>query len=508
MVTGILLTLFYAILFIIIIGNWKFFNVAGIQKRSFKFIFLLKVLFGTALWAVYTFYYTSRDFADCYKYFDDSYHIYSSLFENPLHYLKLMLGIDTKSADLQPYISKMGHWNRPHSIDTIFNNNRLIIRFNALVYIFSFGVFHVHTVFMSFLSLIGLTAFYKTFVPYLSDKKGLLFVGVFLFPSVIFWSSGVLKEGIVTLGIGLCCWCLIKLFYEKEVNFSLISTLVLAILIIGFCKVYILFALIPGILLIVFYAFQTQKKTIRSFTFTVIFISACLFAAQFLKGYANPYVLISKKKMSFNSVARGGSYLVEKDNVQSDTLYFTTQQTNYFIATHELNFYRIKRNAYYTRIVDGKALDTIAHNDTSTVYRAIVERGKVGSGINFNQIKPTLWSFLLNTPKAIITALYRPLFIDARGVLMLLSSVENLILLLLFPLALLLLNKQPNHFVLAVFCVFFCLSLATLTGISNSILGAIVRYKMPLIPFYFTACLLLVRSEDVKPLEKKIAKLL
>ena len=64
----------------------KFFDIEGVSKQTFSGIFILKIIFGLLLWAIYTFYYKDRATADIYKYFDDSKVLFDSLKINQIHY--------------------------------------------------------------------------------------------------------------------------------------------------------------------------------------------------------------------------------------------------------------------------------------------------------------------------------------------------------------------------------------------------------------------------------------
>jgi len=201
MIIEILLSLGYLIFFIWIIGRWKFFSVENIPVRWIALVFVLKVLCGICLEAIYTYYYSLGRNADIFKYFDDSAVLYNSIFSNPKHFFQLLLGIHSSPDYLQPYYQKMQWWQASFN-ELFFNDARTMIRLNALMRFLSFGYYNVHVVFFNFLSLAGLTALYKVFSKSENDipahRKSLfcrlLFAGVFLLPSVLLWGSGVLKE--------------------------------------------------------------------------------------------------------------------------------------------------------------------------------------------------------------------------------------------------------------------------------------------------------------------------
>ena len=186
----------YIAFFSWLILKLRFFNVKGISPWIFVFIFGIKLLSALALTIIYTYYYTDRSTADIFKYFDDSKVLFSALHKNPIDYFKMVTGIGADSPHLKHYYLDCNYWYKKYNY-LMYNDNRTIIRFNAIVLLFSFGKFFVHNVFMSFLSLIGLMAIYKVFVENFASKKVELLVAIFLLPSVLLWTSGTLKEGLV-----------------------------------------------------------------------------------------------------------------------------------------------------------------------------------------------------------------------------------------------------------------------------------------------------------------------
>ena len=79
----------------------------------------------------------------------------------------------------------MSFWIKNFNYE-LYNDNRTVIRFNGLIRIFSFGIIHVHTVFMSFLSFLGQTAILKFAIEFNPKKRRFLIIPVYLIPSVLF----------------------------------------------------------------------------------------------------------------------------------------------------------------------------------------------------------------------------------------------------------------------------------------------------------------------------------
>ncbi len=253
-----LLSIFYFIIFCLLIGKMSFFKDNQIPRHWFMVIFGIKVIVSIFLTLIYTNYYTNRDTADIFKYFDDSMIMFDAIKSNPMDYFKMLLGIDYNYAYFTTnYYQFMNHWTRPYSIDLI-SDSHIIIRFNAFVRLFSFGHFQVHNVFINFISLVGLTALFKAFKPFLLTKEKALFYVIFLVPSILFWGSGLLKESIIFLGLGLLVYNLFKITTQFKITPILLMSL--GVLLIMYTKFYILIALsVPILGYLINHFFKTKR---------------------------------------------------------------------------------------------------------------------------------------------------------------------------------------------------------------------------------------------------------
>jgi hypothetical protein len=251
----VLLASFYTILFILLILKIKSFQIDGLHKLCIPGIFIIKVLFGILIFLVYTHYYSDRSTADIFKYFDDGKILYNIFYESPLHFIQLMLGLHDNTGIYHEYLERMSFWFKPYDT-SIYNGNRIIIRFNALFMFLSFGYYQVHNIFMNFISIIGLTFLYKGINFVLPNRKILIFIAVFLIPSILFWGSGVLKEGIILFSLGVT---LFNLFHILHQGFSIkrIGITIVAFSLLILTKVYVGICLLPSILA---YAWITQSN--------------------------------------------------------------------------------------------------------------------------------------------------------------------------------------------------------------------------------------------------------
>ncbi len=246
----------FAMLFWAII-KLPFFQKSGVKPHALSFVFAIKVIAGIGLTLVYTYYYSDRSTADIYKYFDDAQIIASTLPEHPKLYAELITGINDNDPRLEVYVKQMKNWSA-HSDQwlsytqtrnfNIFNSNRIITRFNALLLPISLGNMYTHVLFMCFLSLCGLTALFRLLLSHIREKQLPLFIVIFIWPSVLFWCSGVLKDGLIISALYFLLYIVLnrdKIFQRKVVYILAIASLIAILLI---TKYYVVLALIPAII--------------------------------------------------------------------------------------------------------------------------------------------------------------------------------------------------------------------------------------------------------------------
>ena len=223
--------------------RWKFFNLQGVSRKLIVFAFALKIFAGIVL----TLYYNQnmeRSQSDTFRYFDDSEQLHKALSDSPEKYFKMMLFSDD-SQELMPYLNKMDNWF-PAQRTTLYNDNRTVIRLNAFMRLVSFGNYYTHLLFFSVMAFYGLTFIYKAFHKYFAGKKKILFCIIFLTPSLLFWSSGILKEAPLLLTFGILLNILNKIF-NKKVYWLHYLILIFCTLFLFHLKFYVGLFLVPAV---------------------------------------------------------------------------------------------------------------------------------------------------------------------------------------------------------------------------------------------------------------------
>lgn len=415
---GALLALGYTALFLYVIHRASFFNAQGLPARTIGGLFLLKILAGTALWYVYTYMHTDRATADIYRYFDDGNIMFSALPEHPLDYLSMLTGIanDQHGFDVE-YYQVMHNWYRQYE-SNVYNDAHTMIRFNAFVRLYSFGYYHVHTVFICFLCTIGLVALYKAFVTGAAGHERLWAISVFVLPSVLFWSSGVIKEALLFFGLGLFLLAVMDLLRNGARAWNL-AVLPFCTVLLFFLKFYVLLSLIPALTAYAWCMRTGGRSSLLKFLVTLSgFALMGLFAGSIHPGLRVLEILWIKQRDFIGMATAAGS----------------------------------------------------------------------GSLMPVAELHPDAWSFAQQAPHALYMTFFSPLTAYANGALGVMSAVENIAIIVLA--ALLIRWRKPRAEVdkpLLYFCLSFCLLLALVIGWTTPVIGALVRYRVPLLPFLLLA---------------------
>lgn len=476
----VIVTLLYTAVFIFLIFKWNFFSIPSLSRRNISLLFILKIGAGICVWIVYTYYYAS---GDIHLFFEDSEKLFQLLNKNPRDFIEIIFHNDPSS--------KLVGWNSSFE-PLLYNDSRTIILMNLFFRFFSFGYVFVHTVFINFLSLIGLLAIYKTFHPYFQNKKIELIIAVFFIPSVLFWGSAILKEGLLFFGVGV-------LIYEshcgqkKIYNITSIFKILFSICILLVVKFYVLFALLPG-LLVNAWVSRTSPKSIFLKYLMVMFVCACgLWIAALIRPQYNVLKIIAgKQEKSFN-YSQGGVFLSNSKEVIRVDYY---KQDSILIPVSD-NLYQLKSTSEY-EIWNTRNKNNINKTNDDLFYSKLYTIVPPKSIIAPLKLQPTISSFIKNIPKAIINTLTIPSIFEMDSWIKIIPAIENLFICIGIVLLLFFFKIPTDELPVIYFCLTFTCLLFALAGLTTPIIGALVRYKTPALPFLMISIFLLINKIKLK----------
>jgi hypothetical protein len=409
-----LVTCTYLLLFFFLIKKIPFFHLPASSKWLVPGVFLLKVGCGLFLNWVYSHYYPDRSTADVFKYFDDSLVLHQAFYSNTGDFFQMLFGIFNDSEYFNShYYARMNHWMRPFG-NNYYNDTHLLIRFNAVLRFFSFGYIGVHTVFANLISITGIVLFYTTFKSLIPVAHSKTLYVLFFLPSLLFWGSGVLKEGFLLFALGLLLMAFFNLIHQRFKLKWLMVFLTMIYLILRL-KFYVLVALLPAMMAYTWVTFSSSGKTTAKYLITSLLVMG---------------IGLNLKHL----------------------------HTSFDILT----------------IIRQKQLDFIC----------LAEYMNSGSSIALTPLEPTTIGFINALPQSLYNGFIRPGVWESNSAFTLFSALENTALVVFILCTWVIRKKEPLQLNLLFFCITFIVVLNTLIGLTTPVLGAVVRYRVPALPFY------------------------
>ncbi|MCB2379736.1 hypothetical protein LGH70_19225 [Hymenobacter sp. BT635] len=361
---------------------------------------------------------------DTFNYTKHSTIIYNAFGDSPAAAIRLIFADGEFDALTSRYSSQMPWYTS--------TTEYFVVRVAAVAALLSFNTYSVIALVFAGLSFSGMWAMYLTFVRAYPLLYKRLAIAIFFLPSVFFWGSGVMKDSIC---IGALGWVFYGFYHaavlKKNILFSATVGL-LAAYVIMTVKVYILLSFMPPALL---WVFIENNRRIKS-------------AA--LRTILKPFFLL---------LGLGAGYL-GATNLTADDDRFAVDKIGE----------RTKINQEY-------------------LYGLTKDQG---SAYNIGTIDGSLGSIVTVAPQAIVVALWRPFLFEARNPVMLLSAMEAtmfiyLTVMMFYRTGIFKSFRQIASTPIVTFCFLFAIVFAIGVGTNSGNFGTLVRYKIPLMPFYLAA---------------------
>jgi hypothetical protein len=360
---------------------------------------------------------------DTFNYYMHVKTIYQAFTDSPTAGLKLIFAKAEYDPDTVKYSAQMYWYNA--------STEYFVARVGGFCALFCFGTYTIVGLFFAAISFSGMWAMFLTFMRIypLAYKK--LAIAVFFLPSVFFWGSGLMKD---SLCMGALGWTFYGFYHFLIVRKNMSTALIMGsigIYVLVSVKIYILLSFMPPALL---WVFNENNQRIKSAALRLLL------------------------KPLFLLMGLGAGFLGATNLTAGDERYDVEKIGE-----------RSKINQEY--------LTKFATN---------------GSAYDIGSFDGSLGSIVTVAPQAIVVALYRPFLFEARNPVMILSALEATLFIYLtvtlfyrtgFFKSLQLIAARP----ILTFCFLFSIIFAIAVGINSGNFGTLVRYKIPLMPFYLSA---------------------
>nr|WP_294860290.1 hypothetical protein [uncultured Fluviicola sp.] len=460
---------FTLVLFVLTWVVWKF-KTDGLSRANLLIGWGVKVLFGILFMIVHTKIYGIGEITvDWEEYMDDSVTLNGVAYQSFGDYLKFLFGLNSE-VDVHHYLEHTNHWSAG-DLD-LMNDSRNVLRINSLIVFLSRGNVYIHILFFSFLSLIALREIFLAFKDRIFYDKRWFWFALFLFPTLSFWTSTVLKEPLMILGLA---FILNALFGKLGSRSRLWRAILGFALMLGF-KPYVLGALFLSIPVFVLGKFVFKKRVILA-PLTILATLLIGFAV-FSNFRTNVTHRLTRMQFDFMNVGRGGLHAY----ADSCYYYFRTDQFA------DLNFLKdgglqVKKKIVAKKVTFGMSypFDDIALNPSDGPWRIDFIGTECGSYIELTAINNDFGQLVKNVPEAITNATFRPTFWDPGGRLKIVNFLETIGLFVFLGFGFWYNRKhrtaEEKNVIL--FLLSFSVILFVLIGWTTPVLGAIVRYRVP-----------------------------
>jgi len=377
---------------------------------------------------------------DTFNYFHHVKVVYHAFTNSPTQGLKLVFAQGEYDPLTYQYASQMEWYRAPTEF--------FVIRVAALISFVTFCTYTPIAIFFAFLSFTGMWALYITFLDMYPSLHRKFAIAIFFLPSVFFWGSGLMKD---SLTIGALGWLFYGFYFATIKKKNILKSFIIgfvAAYVVYTVKVYVLLSFLPPA---IFWVFTENSQKIKN------------------------ALLRNLLKPLFIGVGLVMAYFGATNLTEGDARY----DVNNIAERSRIN------NTYLSQQMAS------------------------GSAYNIGIFDGSLSSILTVGPQAIVVSLYRPFLFEVRNPLMLLSAIEASIfiyftVLFIYKVGFFKTIKFIRSKPVLTFCMIFSFVLAFAVGTNSGNFGSLVRYKIPLMPFYLAA-LFIMQAHLKRP--KKVVRL-
>jgi hypothetical protein len=170
------------------------------------------------------------------------------------------------------------------------------------------GNIYAAGVFMAFITTAALSILYRVAMT-ISQNELLNKIIIFGIPSVLFWTSGVHKEGLMITGLSIFFYTLTSITEKKQAGIARLLLLAFSGWLIWYVRDYTFYLMLPGCLAYLICTYTQTKKTIIIFLSVYLTIAAAVLPMRFqLKNERlNIWQAIERKQQQFQHSQRGNT---------------------------------------------------------------------------------------------------------------------------------------------------------------------------------------------------------
>jgi hypothetical protein len=334
--------------------------------------------------------------------------------------------------------------------------NFMVIRLDAIFSLITFGRYSAISLIFACISFSGMWKLFVFFYEQYPKMHRKFAIAILFFPTVVFWSGGVLKDTVCIASIGWITYSLYEMLYRKKSFFKNSIILFTFGYLLAILKIYILISYVPFfIFFILLKNMHGIKNKLLKYLLVPTIILACMFG-------------------------------------------FTAVLNSF---DQELGTYGVNSLTASIQHLNG-------------AFKSM--NGNEGAESNFDlgvEFDGSVRGLIKLAPVAVATTFFRPFLWESHKVSQLMASLESLVLMfftiyIIFKSGLRTLIKLVLTDSLIMYCFFFSIVFALFVGASTLNFGTLVRYKIPCLPFYAIALFLIYEKVKERSMQKTLQKVI
>lgn len=452
------------------INKNKLFNYSQTYKKWISIAFLVKIIATIGMWYIYTYYYTDHSVNDIYKYYKDGEILHSLIRNNTSDFIRLIRGQEITNPNTIVKIKELKYWVKINNYG-IYNDNQTIILINSLFLFLSNGNMIIQSLYFSTVAFFVTLLLFNSFSIYFLEKKKYLFGILFFTPSLLLWTSGLFKETLIWISLSLLITNTINLMTEEN-SFRYLIQMPILIFFLLISKAYYAVFILPTICCIVINIF------IKSINIKYIFRTV----------YLTLFALFIYWALFHNPITYNYEGKNRKEQIEE--------------------YKKVTSQSYERNVLgnDFNILEMLRFKQVDYRYEARVKKAK--STIKIKELDGNLINLFECLPLGLINAITRPSLIDINSPLILLPAIENTFILLLFFLAFKFKNQVTNdQRAIDLTLRYFTISMLIFLGILVPVIGNLVRYRAPILPFILILLLFRININQFTEYLRKITQM-
>jgi hypothetical protein len=300
-----ILFLFYLLIFCWLVTRVPFIKNAGLSSRYVVILFLIKIAAGLAIGWLSYFMDTKNDYWIVNR---EAWIEYQLLWNNPKEYFTNIFQSHYTQGYGGLFDSFQSFWNDLR--------NNIIIKFVSVCNIFTRGNYYSNSIFFNFFCFLGHVAFYRIFIQIFKKQQWGVIIGCFLLPSMLYFTSGIQKDGIIFITLGFLCYAVFESLKQNNFSKKRVCIIVCAFISLFLIRSYVLLNLLPALVLWILVV-KFKWPALKTFAIGYIITGLVFFNFNSIVHSFNPLKTVSDKQAAFFTLP------VATTQIKTDTLYPT-----------------------------------------------------------------------------------------------------------------------------------------------------------------------------------------